>query len=135
MGGGPLQAEEGGPIGLRATGLVARVLMDYWAAKLKEMAERTQTLHALNPVKFEPLTIHLIRKYVDDILLAMGLLRRGTRWSPKEGALVWDHRWEEEDKGESQEVLTMRVVCSMATSVLNCLKNSPLIVQQARREE
>ena len=51
---------KGGPIGLRATGFVARVLMDFWANQIKKMEEICQTLHQINPVLFENVIIHLL---------------------------------------------------------------------------
>ena len=50
---------EGGTIGVRATGPIARILMDYWAEEIRKMTDRTQTLHAINPVMFEDMRLHM----------------------------------------------------------------------------
>ena len=58
----------GGPIGLRLTGVVARIVMDHWAKLF------LSTL-ACNGIK-----VYLFKKYVDDVNLALSLARPGLRW-------------------------------------------------------
>ena len=60
---------KGGPIGLRLTGVVARIVMDHWAAKFREMA------------KANSITIYMFKKYVDDVNLLFESLGVGTRWN------------------------------------------------------
>ena len=62
---------------------MARILMDYWAKALKRLAERTKVLKQRNPVRYEGLRLHLLKKYVDDCLLALGRLKLGTRWDTR----------------------------------------------------
>ena len=73
------QQLNGGPIGLRATGPVARIMMDWWARKIREIEEKSQLLAQINPVMFEPLQIHMLRKYVDDCLVVMEQMKLGVR--------------------------------------------------------
>ena len=118
------QQVTGGPIGLRATGYVARVVMDFWAQKIGEMEDMCQTLWTLNPVMFENVQIHLLCKYVDDCFMAVDTFRLGIRWNSQQKAMVWSLESEEEDRssGEDPEVITMREIAKMATEVMKCLK-------------
>ena len=97
---------EGGPIGLRLTGAVARTVMDYWAKKFREMAKQNK------------MTLYMFKKYVDDVNLVMETLGRGYRWNGK--AMEWKQEWEEEDKssGEEYDTMTMREVRKMSDSIL-----------------
>ena len=88
----------GGPIGLRATGPVARIMMDWWTRQIREIEEKSQILAKLNPVQFEPLQLYMLRKYVDDCLVVMEEMKLGVRWSQDEGAFIWDKASEEEDR-------------------------------------
>ena len=101
---------EGGPIGLRLTGVVARIVMDYWARKFKEL------------VKANNLTIYMFRKYVDDINLVMEALGIGYRWNGEQ--MEWKKEWENEDleKGEEVDKRTMREVRKMSDSILPFIK-------------
>ena len=92
----------GGPIGLRATGPVARILMDHWAEKMEELAERCNTLAVINPVRYQRLDIYLIKKYVDDCLVALDTMAPGVRWSQVEQAMVWSMEDEGADISESR---------------------------------
>ena len=58
--------QDGFPTGLHPSGLIRRIYMDHWVEKLREIEELTNALHTLNPVSFEKLKTHLIKKYVDN---------------------------------------------------------------------
>ena len=60
-----------GPIGLRSTGSVCRVVMDYWRSEISKKIVQMDNLKVINPVNYETLTIHLLKKYVDDVLVAL----------------------------------------------------------------
>ena len=62
----------GGAIGLRLTGVVARIVMDSWERRF------------LNTLAKAEIKVYLMRKYVDDVNLATGLLERGWRWVMQE---------------------------------------------------
>ena len=64
---------KGGPIGLRLTGVVARIVMDQWARRFREVLENNQV------------TVHLFRKYVDDVNLAISRIATGMKWDSKPG--------------------------------------------------
>ena len=60
--------EGGGSIGLRATGSVARSVMDKWCVRMREI---------LNRFKIE---IHLFKNYADDVALVTAKLQLGERY-------------------------------------------------------
>ena len=96
----------GGPIGLRFTSIVARIVMDLWIEGflVKLMDAGVTPLAAM--------------KYVDDVNLVLEMIAMGTRWV--DGKLVHDDRWEKEDRdlGRSQQSVTMEAMRLAADSVL-----------------
>ena len=87
----------GGPIGLRSSGPVARVLMDYWIDMLLEIARETERQAEEDPVTRGTLRIHLITKYVDDVFLALERIQPGMRWDPEMASLRWTEENHRED--------------------------------------
>ena len=118
------QQADGGPIGLRSTQPVARILMDYWAETIQEISEKTQALKTLNPVQFESLTLEELIKYVDDCLVAIKTLKWGCRWCPRNKVLTWDKESEDLDRAEGKNLhhLTLEIFTKMAESVTTFLK-------------
>ena len=68
-------------MGLRSASPISRALMDYWDKNILEIKEKSQLLHLINPIVFEKLVLHLLAKYVDDVLTMAEKMRRGVRWS------------------------------------------------------
>ena len=101
---------KGGPIGLRFTSIVARIVMDVWLALF---------LRALMDAGVKILGA---MKYVDDINLVLSMVALGTRWV--EGALVHTEKWEEEDMsmGATIQSVTMRAMRTAADSVIPWLQ-------------
>ena len=97
---------EGGAIGLRATGSVARMVMGIFLRKYREVLEQ------------QSVEVHMIRKYVDDILSVVTNLEPGSRWS--EGRITRHQEDIEEDMeaGRSRESTTMEVMRSVADSII-----------------
>ena len=93
----------GGPIGLRSSGPVARVLMDYWIDMLLEIARETERQAEEDPVTRGTLRIHLITKYVDDVFLALERIQPGMRWDPESASLRWKEENHREDMKNSIE--------------------------------
>ena len=58
---------EGGPIGLRASGTVAKLIMELW---LREVRKRLETAG---------FKVWLMEKYVDDVLLVCSMAKKGDR--------------------------------------------------------
>ena len=74
---------KGGPIGLRATCGVARVLMNMWDEKWLEMMKKWM------------IEVQEYLRYMDDRRMMLPSLRKGWRWW--KGELLWKESWEEED--------------------------------------
>ena len=85
----------GGPIGLRASGVVGCILMDFWVKLIKKKSAESQIQHSKNPEIYESLKIHTLWKYVDDCVCILGKLRLGTRYV--NGRLEWAKEWQDED--------------------------------------
>ena len=71
---------EGCPTGLRPSGPISRIVMDFCVKEMKFLEEKAKTLAILNPVMFSSLTIYLMKKYVDDILTGGREIKMGTFW-------------------------------------------------------
>ena len=84
----------GGPIGLRASGVVGHILMDFWVKVIKKKSAESQIQHSKNPEIYESLKIHTLWKYVDDCVCILGKLRLGTRYV--NGRLELAKKWLEE---------------------------------------
>ena len=88
----------GGPIGLRSSGPVARILMDFWISELLEIAEKCNNKHTENPVNFGKFAILLATKYVDDVFVALERFKPGLRWDSISKALEWSEEASLKDK-------------------------------------
>ena len=75
---------EGGPIGLRATGYCAKAVMDKWLGIFE------------SKVKEAGIKLHLITKYVDDVLIVCTNLQLGQFW--EEGELHFCPEKTEEER-------------------------------------
>ena len=60
--------QDGGPIGLRATGAIARVVMADWDEKL------------VNLLVANGMTWSIAARYVDDVRLILAAIKKGWRW-------------------------------------------------------
>ena len=102
---------KGGPIGLRLTGVVARLVMDQWAKLF------------LSTLANNNIMVYLFRKYVDDVNLALSLARPGLRWErDMDGTykLKWDKDTETRDlqgekSAEEAKERTMRLMGEVAS--------------------
>ena len=83
------QQADGCPAGLRTSGPISRVCMDYWVKELKNIEQITGELYRNNPVNFDKLTIHLIKKYVNDVLFSGDKFKPGISWDKESKTLVW----------------------------------------------
>ena len=102
----------GGPIGLRLTSIMARVVMDSWARGI---------LVKLVQAKVD---VHAFVKYVVDINLMMSMLEPGTRWTGS--SLETREEWAQEDArmGRSREAMSMECTRMMADSQ-SCVARHP----------
>ena len=79
--------QEGGSIGLRLTGSVARVVTDKWCRLLR------------NKMEINNMEVKLMVKYMDDLNLFLGALEKGVHWiGGKKGHLAHS------DAAESQQI-------------------------------
>ena len=111
----------GGPIGLRASGVVGRILMDHWVNMIHRKAKECQELNAVDPLKYESLDVKALWKYVDDCVSILKKMRLGTRYLNDK--LEWRESWEQEDKEQNvtEEANTLKQFASIASSMIKCL--------------
>ena len=100
----------GGPIGLRSTCAVARVMMNVWDARWMEM------------VNSNNIRVRKSNRYMDDIRSFLKAIREGWRWF--NGHLCHTKEWENEDleSGISPSSRTARVLVGMMNDVFTFLK-------------
>ena len=103
---------EGGAIGLRLTGLVARVVMDHWAVLMR----RKMTINKIETI--------MMSKYVDDVFTILVHIGEGARWNNQLGKIMWESKDIEEDinNKKSNDKITMDVWREMASSIYEFLK-------------
>ena len=101
---------KGGPIGLRFTSIVARIVMDHWIRVY------------LCAIVDAGCVVHAIMKYVDDINIVMASLHLGMRWV--DGGLGWKQEWMDLDisSGRSMEDVTMTAMQDAANGILPWLQ-------------
>ena len=114
--------KQGAPMGLRSSCPASRLLMDFWADTVRDIEEKMEVLHQLNPVQFESIKTHLLIKYVDDVLTVINRIKPGVRWNHITGSLNWSPESEMEDKQKTPEEHTMEVFADLAGGVLKCLE-------------
>ena len=94
--GSKFQQMEGGPIGLRGTCSIARLVMQIWDKKWVSRVEEAG------------LRLRLYTRYMDDGSIFLQPVKRGWRW--KSGSLKYRKQWEMEDKDRSLKDITMEVI-------------------------
>ena len=90
------QQENGGPIGLRGTCAVAKLIMAMFDGKWEKILEELM------------ISTKLIARYVDDGRAILHPIKNGWRW--EDGNLKYCIRWEEEDRDVSPETVTKKVI-------------------------
>ena len=102
--------KKGGPIGLRATCAVARVVMLWWDGQL------------LAKMKENNLEIEAGARYMDDVRLFLESIREGWRWM--EDGLYFCEEWKKEDEesGESPTQRTGRELKKIMNSIIYFLR-------------
>ena len=108
FGGKTFHQAQGGPIGLRGTCAIARVVMQLFDAKWK------RRLHDLG------LSTWLIARYVDDSRAILQPIRPGWRWV--EDDLKYTMRWEEEDRAIPGDVRTRDILVKTMTGIESYLE-------------
>ena len=100
----------GGPIGLRATGAIARVVMGEWDLKLKKML-------ADNQISTEEGS-----RYIDDVRTILHSIKNGWRWTGKQLEYKESWRKEEDEADVSETAKTASVLGEMMNCVMPELK-------------
>ena len=101
FGGKTFVQTDGGSIGLRMTGSVARIVMDRWASKMQAKLEN-------NKVK-----TYLFAKYVDDLNIYVEAVNLGSRWTGRKNCkLEFQEKWETEDmeSNKTKSENTMEII-------------------------
>ena len=90
--------------------MVAKTTMDDWMERYKSILEK----HGVK--------VHLIKKYVDNVLVLVDNLKPGTRL--ENNALVWKRSWEKEDarNGVTAQENTMNILRSLANTIHSFLE-------------
>ena len=107
FGGNVFRQTEEGPIGLRSTCAVARVVMARWDIKFK------------NRLKEINIKSELDGRYVDDGRLVIYAIRAGWRWH--KGALWYRREWEDEDRALSDIERSKRAIQGAMQGLTSCL--------------
>ena len=109
------QQLDGCPAGLRPSGPISRIVMDFWVEQIRQLEAQTAELKRINPIKFESLEINLLTKYVDDMFIAEQALKPGVRWEGTTKTLIWDQEAEKLDmkSSEPQDKQTMKLIAEI----------------------
>ena len=107
FGGRIYKQTDGGPIGMRLAGSVARIVMAEWGERM------------LKIMKDNSITVWLAACYVDDVRFLTSVLERGVRWDHQERKYVKRDDWQEEDRIEnlSDEQRTARELKKAMNSI------------------
>jgi metal-sulfur cluster biosynthetic enzyme len=97
-------------IGLALSGIIARIRMNRWKRKMKEIMDG------------EISKCYMMEKYVDDVNMVVEEIPMGVRWVGSK--TEWKREWEEKDKqlNESKDRRTMKVVTEAANSIERDIK-------------
>ena len=97
--------KRGGPIGLRSTCCVARLVMMWWDKEFLEVAKKSN------------LTIKGGARYMDDVRVWLAAVRLGWRWMS--GRLMYKEEWmmEERDLGMTPLTKTTEIMEGMMNSI------------------
>ena len=98
---------KGGPIGLRATCAIARLVMNNWDRRWKQIMDENK------------ITIKLYKRYMEYGRMVMPPLRHGWRW--QQGELVFKRTWLKEDENLTSTEITRRAMENSMQEVMNCL--------------
>ena len=103
---------EGGPIGLKLAGVVAKIRMIVWMKTFNRMLAENRITTFMNVI------------YVDDQSWAGRALRRGVRWDTCMSKMRWTKEWEDDDVvlGEKSDKRTFRQLRRMGNTIESDIK-------------
>ena len=105
FGGKVFNQSKGGPIGLRSTCSVARLVMKVWDDKWLERLNKLM-------IRIEAAT-----RYMDDGRTAIHPFHQGWRWSNLDQTVQYCDKWKEEDKNISKTEVTKRILLGTMTGI------------------
>ena len=116
--------QDGGPIGVRLSGTVARAVMASWDASLNTIMAENQ------------LVSWLLSRYVDDVAMLLQAVKKGVRWCPGCKALAHSDSWEKEDAvaGHSNTKRTMDVMRDAMNSINGDIQVTVEIPEESNSE-
>ena len=109
-GGKLYRQKRGGPIGLRASGTVAKVTMEVWLKQLEQNLVEAGC------------EVFLMRKYVDDVIIIMRNMQIGARWMDGRVVTTEETRLEDMRMGRSREQVTLEALRTAANEIMGFLK-------------
>ena len=132
--------QEGGPIGLKLSGAVAKVVMLSWSRRFAAAASTALA-------SFAYFQLYMLLFYVDDTGIAVEELEPGCRYIEEEGRVRVVEEEVENDRAVAGDLRTARVLASIANSIfeyiqftVDCPSNypsgwMPLLASQVRVAE
>ena len=107
FGGKLYHQKDGGPIGMRLAGSVARIVMAEWGSRMMRI------------MKENNIEVDLAACYVDDVRFVTSIIERGMRWDGKKKKFVQGDDWQEEDEAQnlSDEQRTARELKKAMNSI------------------
>ena len=85
-------------MGLEASCPITCTVMDAWVDEVKSLEEKSKILAKVNSIMYEPLEIHLLEKYVDDILSGLEQFKLGVRYNRVNKIFEWSTENEAKDR-------------------------------------
>ena len=108
FGGKKFHQAQGGPIGLRGTCAIARVILQLFDIKWKDRLREIKII------------TWLIMRYVDDSRAILPPIKAGWRWV--ENSLKYSKRWEREDSEKSGEARTKEIIAETMAGIEDYLQ-------------
>ena len=105
---------EGGPIGLKLSGALAKVVMLSWSRRFRSL-----TASALNNFFFD---LYMLLFYVDDTMVATEELEPGSRYIKEEGKVRVVEEEIEGDRLVAGDLRTAKVLAEIANDIFNYLQ-------------
>ena len=105
-----MRQKKGGAIGLKATGTIARVAMEDWIRNFRKKISEAG------------MTVHLLTKYVDDVLPITNTLEFGARWEDDKITYHLKDILEDLEKGISKQEVTFNLLKAVANTITPYLK-------------
>ena len=106
-------------MGLDSSSPISRVVMSEWVRQMKLLEVKNNIMNSINPIAYEKISIHLLKKYVDDVLAGIGKFKLGTTWDTRQQLMVWNEETlkEHTEQKLTEEEVTMAAFSKMSSSI------------------